>query len=77
MMKPIRLCLTGILFIISQASVAQTATGIVIGGDIYGGGRNGAVGTAKTDNASAETSAVTLKDGALSGDSTTNVVIKF
>ena len=52
MMKPIRLCLTGILFIISQASVAQTATGIVIGGDIYGGGRNGAVGTAKTGNAS-------------------------
>ena len=74
-MRPIRLCLTGILFIISQASVAQTATGIVIGGDIYGGGRNGAVGTAKTDNASAETSAVTLKDGALSGTSTTNVVI--
>ena len=74
MMKPIRLCLTGILFIISQASVAQTATGIVIGGDIYGGGRNGAVGTAKTGNASAETSAVTLKDGALS-DTTTNIVI--
>ncbi len=75
MMRPIWLCLTGILFIISQASVAQTATGIVIGGDIYGGGRNGAVGTAKTDNASANSSAVTLKEGALSGTSTTNIVI--
>ncbi len=74
MMKPIRLCLTGILFIISQAAVAQTATGIVIGGDVYGGGRQGAVGTAKTDNPDAETSAVTLKADALSG-TTTNIVI--
>lgn len=73
-MRPIRLCLTGILFIISQASVAQTATGIVIGGDIYGGGRQGAVGTAKTNNPDAETSAVTLKADALSG-TTTNIVI--
>ena len=75
MMKPIRLCLTGILFIICQAAISQTTTGIVIGGDIYGGGRRGDVGTAKTTNADAEISAVELNNNALSSSTTTNIVI--
>lgn len=47
---------------------------ITIGGDVYGGGREGAVGTGKVTDAAAAKNSVTLKAGALSGYSTSVTV---
>ena len=70
--KPFRLFLTGALLIICQ--VIQSQTTITIGGDIYGGGKNGAVGTSKTSTPLKTTAKkdVELLEGAVSGQNVTN-----
>ena len=67
--RPVRLLATGLLLLVCTLAYSQT---IIIGGDIYGGGREGAVGTAKTQNATISKDSVVLKDGALTGN-TTNI----
>ena len=69
--RPVRLLATGLLLLVCTLAYSQT---IIIGGDIYGGGREGAVGTAKTQNATISKDSVVLKDGALTGN-TTNITI--
>ena len=78
LMRPIRAFLTGVLLVISQAAYSQ----IVIGGDIYGGGREGAVGTGKATNQGVDVehnnqpdlTKVVLKSDALTG-TTSNIQI--
>lgn len=61
----------GLLLLVCNQSYSQTIT---IGGDIYGGGREGAVGTAKAKSAAIVKEDVTLNDGALN-DYSTNITI--
>lgn len=61
----------GLLLLTCNQSYSQTIT---IGGDIYGGGREGAVGTAKANNMADTKEDVTLKSNALEGYST-NITI--
>ena len=68
-----RMILAGLLLFVCTQSYSQTIT---IGGDIYGGGREGAVGTAKAVNASIGKDSVVLKSGALNeNDYSTNIEI--
>lgn len=64
------------LILVSVSNVyAQTTPNIVIGGDIYGGGKEGAVGTAKAVNPSAEKDNIELTSNALTSGSTTSITI--
>lgn len=69
--RPGRMLLTGLLLFVCSLAYSQTIT---IGGDIYGGGRQGAVGTAKAKDISADKDHVQLNSGALEGY-TTNITI--
>ena len=67
------LILAGMFLLGCISAYSQT---IIIGGDIYGGGRQGAVGTAKVQRASANKDSVQLKAGALTeGTYTTDIRI--
>ena len=68
--KPGRIFLTGILLFICISAQSQ----ITIGGDIYGGGREGAVGTANLTGASNPTGAVTEIELANNNTATTITV---
>lgn len=68
------LMLAGLLLFALITAHSQTIT---IGGDIYGGGREGAVGTAKAVDSKAEKNSVALNTGALTaGTYTTEIVVK-
>lgn len=67
------LILAGMLLL---GCISAHSQNITIGGDIYGGGRQGAVGTAKAQRASANKDSVQLKAGALTeGTYTTEIKI--
>ena len=66
--------LAGLLLFALITAHSQTIT---IGGDIYGGGREGAVGTAKAVDSKADKNSVALNTGALTaGTYTTEIVVK-
>ena len=67
-----RTILLALLFIIICAPANAQ---IVIGGDVYGGGRNGAVGTAKVTDADAAKESVTFATGSQASDTTTSITI--
>ena len=69
--RPGRMLLAGLLLFVCSLAYSQTIT---IGGDIYGGGRQGAVGTAKSKDINADKDHVQLNNGALEGY-TTNITI--
>lgn len=69
--RPGRMLLAGLLLFVCSLAYSQTIT---IGGDIYGGGRQGAVGTAKSKDINADKDHVQLNSGALEGY-TTNITI--
>ena len=67
------LILAGMLLL---GCISAHSQNIIIGGDIYGGGRQGAVGTAKAQRASNNRDSVQLKTGALTADTyTTEITI--
>ena len=68
-----RVLLTSLLLFVCTLTYSQTIT---IGGDIYGGGREGAVGTAKADNMNPDRQKVTLAENALADTAfSTNITI--
>ena len=70
-LRPVRLLVTGLLLFVYTLAYSQD---IIIGGDVYGGGREGAVGTAKAQTMAPTKEQVKLKADALTGN-TTNITI--
>ena len=69
--RPGRMILAGLLLFVYSQAYSQT---IIIGGDIYGGGRQGEVGTAKAKDITVDKDHIELNPGALEGN-TTNITI--
>ena len=76
--RPVRLLASGLMLLVCTLTYSQT---IIIGGDIYGGGRQGAVGTSKVDTVTSPNyqslkEGLTLNESALeNGTYTTQIKI--
>lgn len=69
------LMLLALILMAVSTAFAQTTPKIVIGGDIYGGGKEGAVGTSKATNPTGDKDNIILVDGAIENGNTTSITI--